>query len=146
MSIQISFPRALKQPLAMLCLYFFVAVLPSACGEKKMDKTVDLIAPDRFAEVLADVRLLEGSYSLKVSKPDTMKLKVASYYEQIFAKHSITRDQFFDSYQYYLHDGKEITAIEDSVMNKLVKMEASQNEFIRQQLPADSSLTDSLSQ
>ena len=52
--------------LAVTCTFLY------ACEPRKIVKPTDLIARQEFVDLLADVRILEGSYSAKVSRPDSI--------------------------------------------------------------------------
>jgi hypothetical protein len=79
----------------------------------------DLIAQEKFVDVMVDVRLLEGAYSARVAKPDTIKPYMNAYYNNLFTKHGISKEQFKTSYAYYLQQENTMVNIEDAVIEKL---------------------------
>jgi Domain of unknown function (DUF4296) len=76
--------------------------LITACATKSVPAPADLIAQEKFVDVMVDVRLLEGAYSARVAKPDTIKPYMNAYYNNLFTKHGISKEQFKTSYAYYL--------------------------------------------
>jgi hypothetical protein len=90
----------------------------------------DLIESNKMADVLIDVRIVEGMYGLRVNRTDTLRKALPSAYELLFAKHAITREQFQTSYQYYLQMHDQMIAIEDTIMARLQRMQsAHENEW-----------------
>lgn len=109
--------------------YLALAAILIACEGKRSTVPPDLIPQEKFVDVLFDVRLLEGAYSTKVSKPDTIKMKMEAYYQSLFDKHGISKLQFITSEEYYMKNSNLLLSIEDSVMEKLNSLNTTQNEF-----------------
>ncbi len=109
--------------------YLALAAILIACEGKPSTVPHDLIPQEKFVDVLLDVRLLEGAYSTKVSKPDTIKMKMEAYYQSLFDKHGISKLQFTTSEEYYMKNGSVLLSIEDSVMEKLNRLNNLQNEL-----------------
>ncbi len=93
--------------------------LLGACTGKSAPEPAYIIAQEKFVDVMVDVRLLEGAYSTRVTKPDTIKNQMSEFYNTIFAKHHITKEQFKSSYTYYLQQANTMANIEDAVIEKL---------------------------
>jgi Domain of unknown function (DUF4296) len=93
----------------------------SSCG-KKTAVQEPTIAEDKFVDVLTDVRLLEGYYSIKFQSVDSQAGKLSSYYQHLFDRHGITQQQFEENYRIYFMDFDRMNRIEDSVMAHLDRM------------------------
>ncbi|MFN0031392.1 MAG: DUF4296 domain-containing protein [Flavobacteriales bacterium] len=105
--------------------YAICFMLFFACSDAQVQAPANLIEQNKFVEVLVDVRLLEGSYSAKVQRPDTIRSKMTGYYQTLFDKHGISKEQFVSSYNYYLQRNAEMIGMEDSVMMRLQSMSKS---------------------
>ena len=90
----------------------------------------DLIADDKFVDVLTDVRLLEAAYGARVGRPDTIGKYMDTYYKMVFDKHGIQKDQFFSSYEYYLSQHEKMLLMEDKVLEKLTLLQAENDKRI----------------
>jgi hypothetical protein len=109
----------------------FTACVFFSCTEKRKSAPTDLIGPDQFADILVDVRLLEGSYSAKYRRVDSSDYNIESYYQRLYQDHGITRDRFLSSYAYYTADLPEMMKIEDVVINKLTTLLVKQDSLNR---------------
>lgn len=95
---------------------FFLLILFAACSRSKTPGGV--LPPDKMQVVLwdyirADVyanEFLRADSSLNVND-ESAKLQLA-----LFAKHKITKEQFYKSYQYYLNHKGQLKEVLDSVM------------------------------
>ncbi|MBX7052903.1 MAG: DUF4296 domain-containing protein [Flavobacteriales bacterium] len=113
-------------------VYIWIALLTIAsCSEKKVPAPADLLSVERFADILRDVRLLEGAYATKYNRVDSSQYKIGAYYERLFADHSITKEQYMSSYSYYMNDPKKMMAIEDLILTKVTAMQVEQDSLNR---------------
>lgn len=103
----------------LLLLICFVA----SCASKPKPPA-DLIPESDMVQLMVDIRLLEGAYSLKYRDVDTSDMKIEAYYEKLFADRSVSASQFEKSYAYYSSIEGKMIQIEDSVMEKLSEIEA----------------------
>ncbi len=118
----------------------------ASCGEEKASPPADLLSVERFADVLKDVRLLEGAYATRYNRVDSSEYKISAYYERLFLDHGITKEQYMATYSYYMNDPKKIIAIEDIVLNKVNILLAEQDSInrINHYNPADTLLVDTV--
>ena len=107
--------------LRLFCgLSFLVALLIISCAQTVNEKKpADLIPEEKFADVMVDVRLLEGAYAGDFQRVDSSEFTMGEYYEQLFARHQITRLSFLESSEYYAHDAEKMLRIETEVGKKL---------------------------
>lgn len=125
---------------------FMLVLLISSCGSNEeekvaiMDEPEDLIAQDKMVQIMADVHLLEAALQYRSPRvqsatpfsitpvqqnpqsplPDQ---KTLPYYD-IFKKHSVTRDQYERSLQWYMTDAKLYGEMYEEVINELVRRQA----------------------
>ena len=118
----------------------------ASCGEEKTPAPADLLSVERFADILRDVRLLEGAYATRYNRVDSSEYKISAYYERLFLDHGITKEQYMATYSYYMNDPKKMIAIEDMVLNKVNILLAEQDSInrINHYNPADTLLVDTL--
>lgn len=101
----------------------FILFLLAACAPKEEVVPVpdDLIGKEKMIEVLTDVHLIEGSRTGLSIMGDTIGLAV--YYDRLFKKHSITKEQYDNSFNYYIEFPEELDAMYERVIENLTKME-----------------------
>lgn len=80
-------------------------------------------------DLMIDIRLLEGAYSVKYREVDTSAFKIETYYRKLFKNLSITGQQFSDSYSYYSKEDGKIMEMENVVMDRLSEMQAFQEKI-----------------
>jgi hypothetical protein len=107
----------------LFCVFLFGGLLLASCAHKAKETTpAQLIPEEKFAELLADVRLLEGAYAGDFQRVDTSEYAIGAYYEQLFAKHLTTRSMFLESNTYYANHAEAMLRIETEVARKLETM------------------------
>jgi hypothetical protein len=101
------------------------AVGLQSCSDSGVEKKPDgLIPEEKMAEIMVDVRLLEGTYAGDFQRVDSSEFNIESYYEQLFVKHNITRGAFLASSDYYALHPDELLRIETEVAKKLEVLSA----------------------
>lgn len=93
-----------------------------ACAGSQKKKRVAPIEKNKFMDVMVDVRLLEGTYTIRYQRIDSTNGLMNAYYDQVFNKHQVTRKDFEDSYVAYSLDSKQMIEIEDSVLARLQRI------------------------
>jgi hypothetical protein len=107
----------------LFCVALFGCLLLASCAnEAKETKPAQLIPEEKFAELLADVRLLEGAYAGDFQRVDTSEYAIGAYYEQLFAKHQTTRSIYLESNSYYANHSEAMLRIETEVARRLETM------------------------
>lgn len=93
-----------------------------ACAGSQKKMKVAPIDKNKFMDVMVDVRLLEGTYTVRYQRIDSTNGLMNAYYNQVFNKHEVTRKDFEDSYIAYSLDAKQMIEIEDSVLARLQRI------------------------
>lgn len=107
-------------------LMFFFCLIFFSC-EKKQENTTfkyDIIDKDKIVNVLVDCYLVEGALISNQQDGTYAKEYSIYYYNYVFKKHHITRDQLFESMKYYSYRIKELSKIYIDVQNKLASLQA----------------------
>lgn len=104
--------------------YIIIALFVSACASKKESPPKDLISENEMINLLVDIRLLEGAYSVKYREIDTSDFKIGSYYKKLFSEHGLTSEQFASSYTYYSKQDGKMPELENKVIEKLSETQA----------------------
>ena len=81
-------------------------------SEKKPDS---LLTKKEFIEVLVDIHITDAVLEVNKLRDGDKKLKNYSYYNSVFAKHNITRQQFDDNIKYYSYNDREFSEIYEKV-------------------------------
>lgn len=95
-----------------------------ACSPKEEESQVpkNLIPEDQMISILTDVHLIEGSRTGMKVMGDTVT--IAHYYQVMFSKHNITKDQYDSSFSYYVVHTKKMDLMYEKVIENLNKLEA----------------------
>lgn len=112
----------------LFLLGVLVLFLLTAC---KTDRSIDtdplppnLIASDSLVKILVDVHLIEASLKTKhTKKPDNERF-TNIYYDQLFKKYGITREQLNQSLDYYQRHAETFDKIYEQVITELSKLES----------------------
>lgn len=96
-------------------LAVMIALAMLACSAP--DKPV--IDNAHMVRVLTDVRMLEGYYSARYERVDSSGGKMDAWYNELFTKHGITKEQFTQSYAWYNMHPEQLRVIEEKVLDTL---------------------------
>jgi hypothetical protein len=107
--------------LLVACALAFTLIISCKNGSEEVNPT-GLLSEEKMAEVLTDIRLLEGVYAGDFQRVDTSEYAIGAYYEQLFAKHQLTRSIFMDSYTHYAQHPEMMLRVETEVSRKLEVM------------------------
>ena len=110
--------------LLLVASMFVITLMFSCKSASEESKPASLITDEKMAEVLTDIRLLEGVYAGDFQRVDTSEYAIGAYYDQLFAKHQLTRVIFMDSYTYYAQHPEMMLRVETEVSRKLEVMAA----------------------
>jgi hypothetical protein len=99
-----------------------VTLMISCKGGSEEAKPAGLVSEEKMADVLTDIRLLEGAYAGDFQRVDTSEYAIGAYYEQLFSKHQLSRASFMDSYTYYAQHPEMMMRVETEVSLKLEGM------------------------
>ncbi len=104
-----------------ICL-FFVALLLFACNAKKESTPVNretILNHEQMKNVLTDIYLIEAALVNSIQDTTLLKQNTTHYYNYLYKKHSISRQQFLKSMEYYCFHTKELSQIYIEVINQL---------------------------
>lgn len=84
-----------------LALVLLVFSLPACTSDKDIPK--DVLSPEKMKPILWDMIRMDELVSGFIAKDSSKKLNEESVklYEQVFALHKISKDQFFRSFRFY---------------------------------------------
>ncbi len=106
----------------------FILMLGFQCrtesGEDRNPAPAYLIPADSMVSILVDVHLIESSLKVIHTKKQDNEHYTDSYYQSLFEKHRITRQQFVQSLDYYERDAKALEKIYENVIIELSKLES----------------------
>jgi hypothetical protein len=101
-----------------------LALVFEACsGSKKDSVPANIIPETRFSNLLIDVRLLEGAYAIEHQRIDSSNAAVGAYYDLLFNRYELTREQYLESYAYYAANPEMMLRIETKISEKLDSMQ-----------------------
>jgi len=74
--------------------------------------------------LLADVQVLESSYTNFYQREDTSRKQMSSYYQQVFDRHGVTKEQFETTIQWYAAHPEEMEKVYGEVSDLLSRRQA----------------------
>ena len=112
------------------CLFLFFILLLSCSNKKTVappnySKT---LTHSQMADVLVDLYLVEAILINNMQESNNMKESTTDYYNILFKKHQINRQQLFNSMEYYCFNTKELSQIYNDVINRLAAMQTAHDE------------------
>lgn len=111
-----------------LAAIFFVLLMMGCSSPDEEIAPDDLLAKDKFVEVMVDVQLLEAIRKQKMIREDDPTVKLASWYKEVFEKHSITEDQFTTTFTWYYGRPDEMILIYEEVFEQLSLLEGKETD------------------
>ncbi len=83
-----------------------------------------LLNRQQMAAVISDIQLAESAVTQKNLHPDTSNMTQAGYYDFIYKKHAVNKEDFEGSYHYYLSTPDEMDSIYTVVLEILHRKES----------------------
>ena len=92
-----------------------------ACSEEVVERPApaNLIPEQNMIPLIIDLQILESHYQRTYSRPDVYKDALDSASQFIFQDHSVKRNQFEASYDYYAAEPDHLFAIYESALDTL---------------------------
>lgn len=110
----------MKKIIFYLLFTFFIS-----CGEKA-EKSISIpthiLSKEKIAQVITDIHIAEAESTLNAISDSTFKRSV--YFEEIFEKHQITKQQYEESLAFYISHPEVFNKIYEQVLSDLSKMQA----------------------
>ena len=93
-----------------------------SCGENKtVSIPPNVLSKEKMTEVITDIHLAEAEASIRTFPDSTSKEKLS--FQKIFQNHSITKNQYDESLQFYMEHPEILDTVYDNVLNELSKMQ-----------------------
>lgn len=124
--------------LSFILLLFILFIFACSNSNKEPE---NLIPHKEMSYILKDMVLLEATYNTKLIRIKNKKELMKSFGSEILTKHSITKEEFDISYEYYVKNSEEFEEILELVFEELNKMETESSDFNESVLVSDSTLT-----
>ena len=107
-------------------ILFVLVAVASMVACRHDDRPADLIEAPRMVDFLSDAYLLEGFYAIETQyRYDAMPAEVLRAYDDILAKHHLSREQVERSFDYYSNHPDLYGPIQDSVLVRIERETAS---------------------
>lgn len=119
----------------MKYLFLTALILFNSCSGAQEDEAIvppELIPLEQFAAVMTDVQLLEATFNQKMVREDDPVLKMAEYYDQVFTKHGVEKDQFQTSYSYWSSRPQDMMKVYELMIDELTRQEGKINSINRE--------------
>lgn len=115
-----------KRDMRKTSLVLILLVLIIACNKQNTQPVnSEILNRKEMVNVLVDCYIVEAALlDISNKDPDNLKVYTKQYYDFVFKKHNINRNQLFDNIRYYAFQIKEFSKIYNDVLNKVTKMQS----------------------
>lgn len=104
----------------ILILVFFITIC--SCKEKiKEVPPSNLIARDTMVKLIAEMHLLESSFGIKIFDEKKITTSRNAIKSKIYKDYGISKERFFESYNYYVQQSQTIDSIYTDVISEISK-------------------------
>jgi hypothetical protein len=86
------------------------------------------IEEEKFISIMIDIHLLEARLENLKQLNDTSFFAAGKGYEQIYKNHSVTKEQFRQTFDFYLNHPKQMDKLYEKIVDSLSEMEATAKE------------------
>ncbi len=111
----------MKNQLKITFLFSVLIVFVVSCGKKSANTTSnEIMSKNDFVSILIDIHKFdailtkESLFDNKLTHPDSL-----SYYNEIFKKHNVTREVFYNTMYHYLNNINKFMVLEQIVIDTL---------------------------
>lgn len=108
-----------------IIIVFFVFI---ACKSDEKVLPIGLIGEDQMVHLITDIELTQAFIKLRMAEADSINQTIL--YENVFEKHSVTKEEFNESLKYYTNTPGQLETIYNKVIVKLSERQA-ENQKIR---------------
>jgi hypothetical protein len=107
-----------------------LALALGSCSYFKKDNICeDVMEKEKFVEIITDLYLLEAHFeTFHQHKIEDFQDSLSIYYNALFHKHQVTKEQIHEAINCYVLERKMINQIHDEIINSLSLMEEKSNE------------------
>lgn len=115
-----------KRDMRKTSLVLILLILIIACNKQNTQPVnSEILNRKEMVNVLVDCYIVEAALlDISNKDPDNLKVYTKQYYDFVFKKHNINRNQLFDNIRYYAFQIKEFSKIYNDVLNKVTKMQS----------------------
>lgn len=99
------------------CLFFCLSLL--SCQSENEEMPENMIPQAEMVQILADIHTLEAQVEGQIIYPDTALMTFNYGQEQLLKRHGVTREQFRNSYHYYVTHVKEMNKLYETIIDTL---------------------------
>lgn len=110
-----------------LIIIIFAASTLVGCKHKSKAIPSGIINEETMANLMVDVNLAEAIIRVKQPGFPQDSSYIRAYYDAIFKKYKITKEQFNSSLKYYTKHPDRFGEIYDEALNKLSRMQSEEN-------------------
>ncbi len=107
--------------------FLFILLLFSGCYKVNKDvvpKPANLIPKEKMAKILTDMEIIEGAAAFYRGRYPGYQDMTKEYYQVLFRRYGVTKDQITASLNYYNNHGNEMASIYDVVIKNLREKQA----------------------
>jgi len=105
-------------------ILILVAVFSVGCAETEAPEAPpNLIEESKLERILVDLHITDAVISEKKYRKKEKGVQPSAYYNALFEKHGITKEQFQNSMAYYAKMPSRLDKIYDDVLNRLYEQE-----------------------
>ena len=99
----------------------------SSCGSGGGTSSDPPLEQEKFTLVLMDIFTLDATFRQNILKEDYPNQQLPAYYDQVCAKHGISREEFDAAYEWYTHQPALMVEVLQEVENQLKMKESKVN-------------------
>jgi hypothetical protein len=119
---------------------FIILLILASCYHSAPDPDFNMdlvIQADSMVSLLTDIHLAEGIISSLKSKHQPVGHLSSEYFEVVLKRHSISREAFEESLQYYAFHTEELDEIYEKVITELSKRESLYRQEVTAEKPSE---------
>lgn len=105
-------------------IIIFISIITlSSCKEKVQENPPprNLITKDTMVKLLAEMHLLESSFGIKIFEDKKIISSRNAIKSKIYKDYGVTKDRFFESYNFYVQQPLIIDSIYTDVISEISK-------------------------
>jgi hypothetical protein len=114
----------MKNKIKALYIFLFLIVFISSCKDKKVVIPDNIFPEEKMIQVMSDVQLVETLYTREKLEGRENINKITELYALVLEKHEISREQFKESYSFYVAHPKLMEKVYEGVLAEISKKQA----------------------
>ena len=101
----------------------FILILFFSCGKREKPIPETILPKDKMIAVMVDIHIVEASLNLNLAPTGSITSKGESYYNILKSNH-ISKQQYDESFKFYVEHPELCNEIYEGVLNELSKKQA----------------------